>query len=798
MIAQKLYDAGFTDLVSVMPPDAVIYDKSRVDPSQRGKCPGIKTPGGWVGYSFTKETVNPQKIDSWGANIGLLGDRFPGLDIDVDDEQLSKAVVAQANQFFGDGPLRTSRGARKLIVYRTDEPFARMALKIEYRGTTHTVEVLGKGRQYVVSGTHPSGSEYGWEGRPLWEDGPRYLGTITKEKVSAFFDHLTIALGDRAECRRVGDGKESSENAPPQKELLAPSPEAVAELVASIPNTNNHFPERDDYIRFGHAVKGAGGSLGTYLDWTGRWTDGENDPVITEANWDRMQSPFRVGWAYLQQIAGDLTGYQPAQDIFEVVPGAVPPPETRSFGLGDDIDFSDEWAVAQILDKVKESLRYVSNTGSWYVWTEYRWVSHAGSLEHEIIIRAHLTHLAKWLRTCARACPAKKEGAPFLTAARRFQNAAGIEAVLKLTRGRVSVPLADFDTNPWLLNTPGGVLDLRTGETTPVRKEDLFSRSTSVTPEKGKMPLFSKFMRDLTGGDIDLIRFLQRYMGYCLTGDVSEKVLAFAWGSDSDTGKSTFIRTLSDLFGDYADSVDAEAFITARTGGRVPDDIARLPGARLVTATEPTTGQHWDEKTIKAITGGDEISARKLYKSWFTFKPQFKILMVGNAQPEIRNVDDAMLRRILIVPMNHKVPRKDQIEDLSERMVVEEGPAILHWLVQGCLAWAEVGLGAPEAIRVQTARYKDTQDVMSEWINEQCELGTADSDDPSEYDTSRRELYTAWKIWCRGGDHLAGGEKQFKMNMDAALGLEEVLVGRSRKRGYRGIRLHNMNREEFD
>lgn len=802
MIARKLYDAGFTDLVSVIPPDAELSLGSRIDPSQRGKCPGKKgADGRYFGYSFTKESVDPKSIDEWGANIGLLGNNWPGLDIDVDDEQLAAAILSQAHKFLGGtAPIRKSVGSRLLLIYRTDEPFARMALKITYKDVEHTVEVLGKGRQYVIHGTHPSGNEYSWAwGLGLFDVPVEKLPILTKDKVDAFFDHLIEALGDRAECYKVGDGRTAAETAPPQEDLLGPFVDTVDALVDTIPNTNEHFPERDDYILMGHAIKAAGGTSLAFLNWAERWTDGTNEHDAVLADWDRMHAPFRVGWDYLQQKAAELTAYEPATDIFEADPDAIPPSQVS---LDKSITFSDEWALSRILGDLEDQLRYVPATGTWYVWNDHLWTAEGG-LRYEIIVRGYLKKFCMWLKSVADAAP-KKEAVPYKAAAFRFQNLRGIESVVKLARGRLSVPLADFDKDPWALNTPGGVVNLRTGEVTSSRKEDLHSRSTAVAPAEGKMPLFSKFMFDLTGSDLDLIKFLQRYMGYCLTGDVSEKVLAFAWGSDSDTGKSTFVRVMSLLFDDYADSVDVEAFITARTGGRIPDDIARLPGARLVTATEPSTGQHWDEKIIKAITGGDEISARKMRQSWFTFKPQFKILVVGNVQPELKNVDSAMLRRVMIVPMNHPVAREDQIEDLADRMVAEEGPQILHWLVRGCLSRASEGLSPPEAVRAQTETYKDTQDIVTQWLNEQCEFtGETRKRGDTDFDISRRDLYRAWKIWCRGGDHDHGTEKSFKVDMDAranAFGFKIAKVGPrdARKRGYRGIRIKDSINGGFD
>lgn len=310
------------------------------------------------------------------------------------------------------------------------------------------------------------------------------------------------------------------------------------------------------------------------------------------------------------------------------------------------------------------------------------------------------------------------------------------------------------------------------------------ARSTLVAPEEGAPRLWLRFLQDLTCGNRDLEDYLQTMLGYCLTGLVSEKALWFFWGADADTGKSTFVKVVSAIMHDYADSVDVSAFIGAKSG-TIPADLARLPGARLVTATEPAAGTSWDERRIKAITGGDEISVRFLYGQWFTYYPQFKIVIVGNHEPAIRNVDDAMLRRIHIVPVNRKVPREKQVPDLDKILVEREGPQILNWMIQGCFRWNEEGLNPPPVVRETTERYAAEEDLITQWVEDQCELGLG-------YEAPRQELYESWVMWLRARGEVPSTARDFKKRMDGKVsefGIRDQKVGEHRRRGYAGIRL---------
>lgn len=794
--ATKLWDAGFIDVVSVIPPDAQLSPNSAIEPSQLGKVPGRKGQLGWFGYSFTKEKATrelAERIEATGANTGLLARFYPAIDIDVQNPTLAQVVEQFALERLGTAPVRLSRDPRRLLVYRCAEPFARMALIATHKSKSHLIECLSGDRQYLVAGKHPSGVMYRWREEPLWEMTPDDLTIITRDMVVEFFNDLQSALEQRGiECERVGDGLSREAKAPEQENLRAPSTEELRRVVGMCPNDSEHAPDWDYYIKFGHAVKAAAGDdqaegLLVFQEWVERCTRVQPDLDDAAQHWARMHAPHRVGWTWLQEQAA-AGGYVSAQDEFHADMDAVAPEVVAKVEVPRQVDFSDEWAVAKILPTLREQVRFAPSAGSqggWFVWAGHRWQQDQ-SLQHERYVRALLTKIALWLQDVADAAATKAEGQQYRAAAKRFQSADGIGSVVRLLRARIACSPTDFDKDLFALNTPQGVVDLRTGETTESTPAGMHSRSTTVAPSNEPTftrPIWQRFMKDLTGGDEALQRFVQKMCGYALTGDVSEKSLWFVWGSDSDTGKSTFIRALALLLGDYADSVDIDAFVSSKE--RIPADLARLPGVRLVTAAEPAAGQSWDERRIKAITGGDEISARFLYGQWFTYTPQFKIIIVGNHSPEIKHVDDAMLRRIHIVPFNRKVPRDKQVENLAQRMVEEEGPQILRWLIDGCLLWQSEGLTPPDAVLHSTGDYVDEEDTLQQWLDEECEAEAGAA-------VARQDLYAAWSVWCRSRGEDPGGAKAFKHKVDgkkSKLNLRETQVGERQLRGYKGLRL---------
>ena len=292
-----------------------------------------------------------------------------------------------------------------------------------------------------------------------------------------------------------------------------------------------------------------------------------------------------------------------------------------------------------------------------------------------------------------------REGAAGGMGARAEDRGAGRESIV---RGRRGAPVAGTgghsrsrtsvgDSDPWLLGTPDGVIDLRTGATQEARPGDYITRLTAVAPAEGEdCPLWMAFLSEATGNDADMIGFLQRWFGYCLTGITREHALVFIHG-DGGNGKGVLMNTVFGIMGGHAANAVTDTFVVTR-GDKHTTDLAMLDGARMVMASEVEEGQTWAEARIKAITGGDPITARFMRQDNFTFVPRFKLTISGNHKPALRGVDNSTRRRFNIVPFTRRPATPDP--ELSEKLKTEWG-AILRWMIEGCLEWQRSGPARP-------------------------------------------------------------------------------------------------------
>jgi putative DNA primase/helicase len=274
----------------------------------------------------------------------------------------------------------------------------------------------------------------------------------------------------------------------------------------------------------------------------------------------------------------------------------------------------------------------------------------------------------------------------------------------------------------------------------------------------------------------ELIKFLQRSIGYALTGSTREQVLFFLYGTGAN-GKSTFIETCRNLLGDYAQQSEFDTFVTKKNDGP-RNDIARLKGARLVAAVEAAQGRQLDENVIKQVTGGDTVTARFLYHEHFEFVPQFKLFLVANHKPVIVGTDEAIWRRIRLIPFTVTIPKEERDKHLLEKLQ-RELPGILAWAVRGCLKWQEDGLGEPEAVSIATADYRREMDVMADFIEEQCVLGERETADAGM-------LYGKFHDWAKNNGEEELTQKKFGTQ------LRERGFEAAKKRGHRcwvGLRL---------
>lgn len=409
-----------------------------------------------------------------------------------------------------------------------------------------------------------------------------------------------------------------------------------------------------------------------------------------------------------------------------------------------------------------DNLRYTPEWGQWHVRVGSRWQ------------RDNTLHVFSRARELCR------ESALELSPKARAQveSAHTVASVEKLARcdPRHVVRPEQWDADPLALCTPDGVIDLRTGKLREADTRDLFTKQTAVAAENRTPHRWNELLKWATAGDSDYVDFLQRLLGYCITGDTREQAMAFGYGPGGN-GKSTIINAASGILGDYATVAPMETFTESRSE-RHPTELAKLRGARLVTAQETEPGRRWAESRLKGLTGGDRISARHMRQDFFDFVPQFKLLIIGNHKPALNSVDEAIRRRLLLLPFDQVISRTERDDQLPAKLH-EEWPAILNWMIEGCSLWLEYGLRPPERVVNATADYFKDQDSFTAWRTECCAVGR------KEWDTSAN-LYRSWSTWAERAGEKPGTMKAFSSELQKN-GFSASTAGHSKTRGYAGL-----------
>jgi putative DNA primase/helicase len=424
---------------------------------------------------------------------------------------------------------------------------------------------------------------------------------------------------------------------------------------------------------------------------------------------------------------------------------------------GQPPEFADDALALRFSNLHGNDLRYTGAWGRWSTWEGARWKPDE---------TYHVFDLAR--RVCREASSSCQDE----RVAPRIASAATVAAVERLSRSdrRHAATVDQWDKDPWILSTPAGAVDLRTGALRPVAREDYSTRITAVA-RGGDCQLWMEFLSRITNGNAELQQFMQRMCGYALTGVTREHALFFLYGTGAN-GKSVFLSTISGLMGDYAKIAPIEAFI-ASASEHHPTDLAGLQGARLVTAVETEDGRRWAESTLKALTGGDRIAARFMRQDFFEFVPQFKLVIAGNHKPSIRTVDEAMRRRFHLLPFTVTIPTTERDPELTEKLRQEWG-GILQWAIDGCLAWQREGLHPPDIVRDATADYLAAEDALGRWLEECCASG-------GQYFATAAVLFGSWCEWCERNGERGGSQKRFSQNLEARG------FARERSAGFRGF-----------
>jgi putative DNA primase/helicase len=358
-----------------------------------------------------------------------------------------------------------------------------------------------------------------------------------------------------------------------------------------------------------------------------------------------------------------------------------------------------------------------------------------------------------------------------------------ISAMVALVRSQPGIPVRSeqLDADPWLLNVLNGTIELRhDARLRPHRRDDRITKLVPVNyrPET-TCPTWLGFLERVLNGNHEMIGFLQRFLGYSLTGRTDEQVLAIAHGAGAN-GKSTFLRAATMILGDYGTSMPLDTFMVSKHIDTARPDLARLRGARLVAAVESDSGHRFAEGLVKQLTGNDLVVARRLYREHFEFTPQFKLVIATNHRPMIRGTDHAIWRRIRLVPFTVTIPPEERDRELPDKLMTER-EGILTWAVDGCIEWQRHGLGLPEDVRAATESYRQDMDVLGGFLTECCTLAP-------DLQAPAGVLYEAYVAWAYKAGEKTLSKKMFGLSM-AERGFQAAKKGKEQTRMWLGISL---------
>ncbi|MGG0219194.1 phage/plasmid primase, P4 family, partial [Bacillus mycoides] len=390
-------------------------------------------------------------------------------------------------------------------------------------------------------------------------------------------------------------------------------------------------------------------------------------------------------------------------------------------------------------------IKFVNDIG-WFIWDGKRWRID-NKKEIERITAKVLRGLnksedeseMKWARMCER----------------RNVRMNSIKDLMPLVPGERQ----EFDKHKYLLNVENGIVDLKTGKLQQHDREIKLTKITNISfDENAKCPTWLTFLDQIFLGDKTLIEYMQRLIGYSLTGDISEQIMMFLVGGGSN-GKSTFINIIKDIMGDYGKQAKSDTFIKKKESG-ANNDIARLVGSRFVSAIESEEGEKLADSFVKQITGGEPVLARFLRQEFFEFIPEFKVFFTTNHKPIIGGLDEGIWRRVKLIPFNLNLPAHKRDKRLPEKLSLEM-PGILNWAIEGCMKWQQDGLKEPKVVAEATGKYKDDMDILAPFLDEVCYV---DERENESIMIEAKELYNVYERWCfNSGERSLGNRSFYRM-----------------------------------
>jgi putative DNA primase/helicase len=429
--------------------------------------------------------------------------------------------------------------------------------------------------------------------------------------------------------------------------------------------------------------------------------------------------------------------------------------------------YTDQWLGLEFVERHAAEVRYTAAWSRYNLWDGNRW-----RVDNTLKVFS-------MAQVMCREIAAKVKGKKASITRSYLLSGSARARALEMAREnpKLAARPEDWDRDPWLLGTPAGTVDLKTGELRPSDQTDMITKSTAVSPG-GDCPLWLETLEGIFLGDKAVIGFVKRLGGYSLTGLTVEEVLAFLHGSGGN-GKGTFIETILHVLGDYGTTVPMTTLVQRRYQEH-PTEIAKLHGKRLAVASETEEGMRWNTARIKLLTGGDVLTGRYMRNDYFDFAPTHQLFVSANDQPSFGKVDDAVRRRLAMVPFLASFQREDGSLDVTRKARLRaEGPGILRWLIEGCLEWQAGGLALPAKLKAATDAYLAEADDVARFVHECCVVG------PRER-SSTRELYAAFCVWSADNDIPAISQKALTERLKA-LGFE-YKPGHANQGHFTGVR----------
>ncbi len=447
----------------------------------------------------------------------------------------------------------------------------------------------------------------------------------------------------------------------------------------------------------------------------------------------------------------------------------------------DGYETTDLWNSDNLVKAYKGKLLHCEDWNSWLIYKNGKWVrdntNETQGLAKKIIINYYKE---------ASEIENDRERNRLVKHALKSSTQRAINAMIELSKPEMAVTPEVFDREPYIINLKNGTLDLRTMDFWKHRPEDMLTRQMNIEYEPLAIcPRWLAFLERIFNQNQKLIEFIQKALGYSLTGDTSEDCLFILYGTGQN-GKTTFLRTISEIWGDYAVDTPTETLLT-KERDNIPNDIARLRGTRLVTSSEAQEGRRFNEILIKKLTGRDRITARFLRQEFFEFDPTFKIWIAVNHKPIVKENTIAFWRRIRLIPFTNQIPNDEVIPNF-EKILLEEKEGIFNWILEGFKKWKKERLGIPEEIKNAVEEYRDEMDVLAEFISQMC------IESPGAR-TSIKDLYTAYCSWCEENKETPIGKLSFSRRLEER-GYKSVRIGHKWERGWQGIGIKT-NKEEI-